>query len=618
MPPGLASNLKQLGLAALATGLGLAARLPLWPVLDARFPYLTFFPAVALAGYLGGVGAGLVATALGALTAGFFLLEPRFTLFAPVDAGSLVIFLLGGVLMSVLSGSLHRARRHARDSAVTAGQLCAQLDALFSNSPVGFAFFDAQRRAVRVNPVLAQLRGQAPAALEGKSIDAVLPPTTASAGDLLERVLASRQPILDHELTGKSARGEERAWLLGLCPLPPGEPPGLVGLILLDITERRRLEQELRQRVADLAENDRRKDVFLAMLSHELRNPLASVRSGIDSLAQGQPVGPAVVGLLQRQLGILTRLVDDLLDTARMSHGLIDLRRQPADLAGLVEGAVEMMQGLIDQRRHRLFFQRPPQPVGIDADCVRLTQVFANLLHNACRYTPPAGRIIVEVTREGEEGVVRISDTGIGIRPEMLGRIFELFQQGDQPPDVSPQGLGLGLTLVRRLVELHGGCVLATSPGANKGSVFEVRLPALPASRDLPRRTTAPALAGSTIRRVLIVDDNEDAGEALSLVLQVHGHETRTARDGTAALAEAASFRPEVVFLDIGLPGLDGYEVARRLRERFGAAVRLVALTGFGQDEDRRRGREAGFDEFLVKPAGPEELMQALVPAPAS
>jgi CheY-like chemotaxis protein len=302
------------------------------------------------------------------------------------------------------------------------------------------------------------------------------------------------------------------------------------------------------------------------------------------------------------------------------------------ELGGVIDTAVEMIRPVLDHAGHSLHVDQPDRPIMVVVDPVRLAQVLANLLHNAVRFTPHNGTIRLEVQIADEELVIRVSDSGIGIRPEMLGRIFELFQQADRPADQAPGGLGLGLTLVRRLAELHGGSVTASSPGRGKGSTFEVRLPlcqtqkaevgmeneekeaAETGSSSIAVRGSDFCLVNST-KRILVVDDNDDAGQSLALLLSSKGHEVRVVGDGPTALLEIGQWQPDVVFLDIGLPGMDGFEVAQRLRlEHAPGQLRLVALTGFGQDEDRQRGQEAGFDAFLIKPAEPEELMRAVHP----
>jgi signal transduction histidine kinase len=369
---------------------------------------------------------------------------------------------------------------------------------------------------------------------------------------------------------------------------------------LRDVTDRKRAEEALR-------EADRRKDEFLAMLAHELRNPLAPIKNAAQVF---RVLGPADTNLqyarevIDRQVGHLSRLVDDLLDVSRITRGKISLQKERLEVATVVARAVETSRPLIESRGHDLVVSLPGEPVSLLGDLTRLSQVVSNLLTNAAKYTPEGGRIWLTVAREADEVAVEVRDTGVGIPPDMLGRVFELFTQVDRSLDRSEGGLGIGLTLVRSLVELHGGTVEAQSDGPGRGSRFVVRLPALAdGDRKGVRPEDPPARAGSPARRILVVDDNGDAADSLALLLSIAGHATRTARDGPQALAAAEEFRPEVVILDLGLPGIDGYEMARRLRERYGPdAPLLVALTGYGQEEDRRRSHEAGFDHHVVKP----------------
>jgi CheY-like chemotaxis protein/anti-sigma regulatory factor (Ser/Thr protein kinase) len=305
-----------------------------------------------------------------------------------------------------------------------------------------------------------------------------------------------------------------------------------------------------------------------------------------------------------RQLG---QLVDGLIDAARVTRGRVELKREVVDLAALVRGCCGIAKAQFAARRHEWVADLPDQPLRVEGDPLRLEQVIANLLDNAAKYTEPGGRVEVSVRRDGREAVVEIRDTGIGISAVLLPRMFNLFEQADRPLDRGEGGLGIGLTLVRKLTELHGGTVTASSPGPGQGSSFTVRLPALvEATADPPAEPVAR-------RRVLVVDDNRDLAESLGMVLRLWGHDVKVVYDGPEALAAARDHRPDVVFLDIGLPGLDGYEVARRLRGRLGFRdTRVVAITGYSREEDRRKAREAGFDMHLTKPVDPEDLQKLL------
>jgi signal transduction histidine kinase/CheY-like chemotaxis protein len=378
-----------------------------------------------------------------------------------------------------------------------------------------------------------------------------------------------------------------------------------------DFIERCRTDEALR-------ESDRRKDEFLATLAHELRNPLAPVRNAIQILHLKGPATPELewaCDVIDRQMQQMTRLIDDLMDVSRITRGRLELRRDRVELARVLQGAVETSRPLIDGSGHELTVALPADPVYLNGDITRLAQVFSNLLNNAARYSQRGSRISLTVERQGSEVVVSVRDTGIGIPKEMLPRIFDLFTQVDRSLECTQGGLGVGLTLVKRLVEMHGGSVAAHSDGAGTGSAFVVRLPipvvepaleSQPAFGDKPR--AAPAR-----RRVLIVDDNNDAATSLAMMLSILGYETRTAGDGMAGLEAAAEFRPVVALLDIGLPKINGYDVARRIRQQpWGTDMALVAVTGWGQAEDKQRAIEAGFDHHLVKPVDPTPLTQLL------
>jgi PAS domain S-box-containing protein len=447
--------------------------------------------------------------------------------------------------------------------------------------------------------------------LYGRTDDEIFPPETAAkfkendqqarasgAGVQVIETLAHEDGVLHHSLVSK-------------FPIPgPDGTTALVGGMAIDITDRLRAEEALK-------EADRHKDEFLAMLAHELRNPLAPIRNALHVMKQ-PTTDPTINGqvrdMAERQVRHMARLLDDLLDVARISQGRIKLHQEPLDLSSLVSRTTEAVRSLIDDRHHELTVSLASGPLWVEGDATRLEQVLTNLLTNACKYTDPGGRLWVGAMRENDEIVLRVCDTGIGITAEMLPRVFDLFVQVERRLDRSQGGVGIGLTLVKRLVEMHGGTVRAISPGLGKGSEFVVHLPALArarASEEARPKGDTPVTTPS--RRILIVDDNPDAADTLALLLRLGGQEVEVAYDGPTGLARAREFQPAVILLDIGMPGMDGYEVARRLRREpaLGATV-LVALTGWGQEEDRRRGREAGFDHHLVKPVEPRTLQNLL------
>ena len=360
---------------------------------------------------------------------------------------------------------------------------------------------------------------------------------------------------------------------------------------------------------AVLHEEHRRKDDFLAMLAHELRNPLTPLVTTIELIRRaGGRADERHLSIMARQARQLSRLVEDLLDVSRVSRGRIELRRHRIRLDDVVNDAIEASRSLMEGRRHQLLVTMPREPIYVDADNVRLAQVFANLLHNAGKYTDPGGVIRVEVAREADTAVVSVTDNGVGIDPATLASVFDLFVQARTTLARADGGLGIGLTLVRALIELHGGEVRAESRGIGQGSTFTVRLPVSTAKAPSQAPVRRVSADGEVSLRILVVDDNEDAANSLGDILRIMGHHAEVAFGAAAALQVAADVDPDLVFLDIGLPEMDGYEVARRLRRSLRRDVRLVALTGYGTEEDKRRSREAGFDEHVTKPLLPEAI----------
>jgi signal transduction histidine kinase len=410
--------------------------------------------------------------------------------------------------------------------------------------------------------------------------------------------------------SGEATRAEARAAGADDCLVRPFHSGELLARIEVRLELARVHREAVRRETAlvrELAEADRRTEEFLVVLAHQLRDPLGPLRNAgqIVRLVPTRDANLRTAGeVIDRQVQYLARMVDDLLDVSRVTRGKVTLKTEPIDLAAVLTRAVETNWRLIEARRHQLRLELPPAPVRVLADPARLAQVFTALLDNAAKYTEEGGLIVVTAAREGAGAVVRVRDTGAGIPADMLSQVFELFTQAER----SRGGLGIGLPLARGLVRLHGGTVVADSQGPGKGSTFTVRLPGL--------REEAAGGCGDfefptarAAHRILVVDDKKDAADSLAVLLRLTGHEVHTAYDGPTALEEARAFRPELMILDIGLPGLDGYEVARRVRQTPGLErVRLAALTGYGRPEDVARGRAAGFDHHLVKPADPQAL----------
>jgi len=376
--------------------------------------------------------------------------------------------------------------------------------------------------------------------------------------------------------------------------------------------QRRHAEAELRHKMEQLADADRRKDEFLAMLGHELRNPLAPVTTALQlmRLHSDEPLRVARAReTIERQVDHMTRLIDDLLDVSRITRGKIELRREAVVLSTLVARAVEEARPVIDERGHRLTLDLPDEPVTLNADPARLEQVLANLLNNAAKYTDVGGRIWLRAFVHEGDLVLSVKDNGAGLTPAMREHVFELFVQGPEVRAYARGGLGIGLTLVRRLVEMHDGTVEVRSDGPGQGSEFIIHLPMRPVSQVAPNGQPSDAgLAALPKRRILVVDDNVDAADALAELLRDYGHEVHAAHDGPSAIEQAALHQPDIVLLDIGMPGFDGYEVARRMRTQLGLKATLVALTGYGEARHRRLSREAGFDQHVTKPVDIRKL----------
>jgi PAS domain S-box-containing protein len=491
---------------------------------------------------------------------------------------------------------------------------------LFVDSVTDYAVLaiDLEGRVARSNVGAERLLGYSKDDLVGRSFSCIFTPDDAERG-------VPEQELRKAAETGRASDDRWHARKDGTYFFANGVTTTLrddLGVlrgfakVMRDRTDRKRLEEELRSRSEALAGADREKDEFLSVLAHELRNPLAPVVYALrllDDKPLDDPDRWYIRRIVDRQMRRLARLIDDLLDVSRIRTGKVELRKSRVDLNTIAHHAVDGIRPLCEDRGHTLSVSLPPEPIWVDADSNRIEQVLANLLSNAVKFTENGGHLSLAAERRAQEVVVRVRDDGVGIPADLLPRIFDLFMQGDRSLDRSRDGLGIGLTLSKRLLELHGGTLEAFSEGIGQGSEFVVRLPLLPSfaapDEEPVHRDEPPARP----LRVLVVDDSEDTTELLGALLEMAGHSIQVAHTGPAAVDAAAVFRPDAVILDIGLPGLDGYQVAGRLRESaLGKDVMLIAATGYGQEEDRRRSREAGFDRHLVKPIDPAELQRLL------
>jgi PAS domain S-box-containing protein len=488
----------------------------------------------------------------------------------------------------------------------------------------GMIMVDPLGRIVSWNSAAERLTGFAEPEAVGRHFRLLFTPEDSADGvPESELAIAARDGRADDE-RWHARRDGTRFWASGVVTPLYDDDGRLRGFakVLRDITERRRMEEELRRRADELLEADRQKNNFLAMLAHELRNPLSPVLNALE-LMKLPDIPPERLAqaraMVEEQVRHMAALVDDLLDVSRITRGKIALKRQRLDLNELLRGAVEAARPLMESHQVELEVLPASEPLPVEADPTRMVQVLANLLNNGAKYTPAGGRVAISARREGEQVEVRVRDNGVGIDARTLPRVFDLFAQADRTLDRTQGGLGIGLTLVRNLVELHGGTVSAHSDGLGRGSEFVVRLPAArqaPGPDGVAARPEPPQQASSPSARklrVLVVDDNRQSAESLAVLIRHWGHHPCLAFDGDEALEAADRHLPELILLDIGLPKLDGYQVAARLRERPEAAdLVIVAMTGYGQDDDRRRALDAGFDIHLVKPVEPKFLRNLL------
>jgi PAS domain S-box-containing protein len=590
------------GLALAVTAAAVGLNLLIQPLTGTRYPFLPFFAVVLVAALYGGLPGGISAVVLSTLAVDFFWMAPfwQLTVWTLSDQVSLAMFAVIGTAIVILAA---RWRVAAEETSQTRLQLQTITDVMAS----GVARFSRDLRFLWASKRYLEFLGRSADEVVGRTMPEVLGPESFEVlRPYVARVLAGEAVTFEQAV---ALPNRECGWILtAYTPQTnrDGEVDSWVGVIT-DITHRKLLEQMLCQA-------DQRKDEFLATLAHELRNPLAPIRYCAQLLQRdsGAPVLQRARETIERQVSHMTRLLDDLLDVSRITRNVIQLKLELMDLRPALEHAVEIARPAIDGAHHRLTISVPAEPLWVRADRARITQILGNLLQNAAQYTEPGGHIDVHLDAERDHAVVRVRDTGIGIPPEQRQKIFELFAQLHPRGSGRYGGLGIGLAVVKRLVELHNGTIAVESAGLGKGSEFSVRLPLATAPESAQRTAKVTRLHGGA-RRVLLVDDNADAVDSLAVLLRHRGYLAHTATDGAGALTLAETIRPDVIVLDLGMPQVNGYDVARTVRRRPGGAdILLIAATGWGSKEDRRQTREAGFDAHLTKPLNPDELIRLI------
>jgi len=614
-----------------ATAIALALRAAATPLWGVALPFIFFYPAIMLSAWLGGFGPGVVTTFLCAAAAVSPSLSPGSGLRADnlADATALLVFMGNGLLISGLTGALRLARARlaaqvrgleADTEALEHGEMAqARLAAIVQSSDDAIVSKTLDGEIMSWNAAATRMFGYAPEEVIGRSITIIIPKDRLN--EEAHTLASIRQgKAIEHFRTVR-LRKDQTPILISLTVSPIRNAAGqIIGAskIARDITAQVEGEGDreillARERAArrEAESANRAKDEFLAMLGHELRNPLGAISNAAHVLERlGQPgdATAAIRGIIGRQTAHLARLTDDLLDIGRVMVGKVVLDMKPVDLREVAERAIGGLREGGRIERHTVSFDGAP--AWVDADTTRIEQIVTNLVTNALKYTPPGGSIKVRVTRKGRDAALSVEDDGLGIAPELLPRIFDLFVQGQPPADRAQGGLGIGLALVKRLTELHGGSVEAHSEGQGKGTTVTATFPVVATPGREAEEREAPAEAA---RRILIVEDNDDAREMLRTLLELRRHTVREAIDGPSGIQAALQFQPDIALIDVGLPGLDGYEVARRLRASEGAKrMRLIALTGYGLPADALRAREAGFDAHFVKPVHPDQLAEIL------
>jgi PAS domain S-box-containing protein len=605
-----------------ATALAVLLRWLLDPLMGDTLPLVTLFGAIAVTVWFGGYRPALLAAAIGYVACAYLFVEPRGSLglgevrnlvgFLAYVATSGIIIGFGEAMRESRRRFEELVRRHVPSSA--AARFLASIvestgDAIVSKSLAG--------TIQSWNAAAHRLFGYTAEQAVGNHISLIIPPDRAEEEEgIISRIRAGNR-VDPFETVRLRSDGQPIHVSLTISPIQD-EAGRVIGasMIARDITDQKQTEERIHTLLAELSNADRRKDEFLAMLAHELRGPLAPISNMLEIMkrADNDPAQlQQVRRTMERQLPQLVRLVDDLFDVSRITRNKIELRKEPTELASIINHSVEICRPLAEFANHQMAVRLPCEPIYLYADPVRLAQVFSNILNNACKYTERGGRISLIAERQGSDAVVSVTDTGVGIPASQLDRIFEIFTQIDRTLERAQGGLGIGLMLVKRLVELHGGTVTARSEGLGRGTEFVVRLPVIV---DMPEALLSEPTAEPTCtssHRVLVVDDNEDAASSLATLLKMTGNEIEIAHDGLEAVQAAETFRPDLILLDIGLPKLNGFDVCQRIREQpCGKEMVIVALTGWGQEDDRRRSKEAGFDHHMVKPLDYAALMKLL------
>lgn len=593
--------------AALAAG---ALRRWFDPVWGSSLPFVFFFPAIVLVAWFGGFWPGLLATTVTAALAWIFWLAPEVATMGLASASlGLGAYVGSGVAVSLVCEALLAARARAVAEAEAARNATERLRVAQSFADAGLWDWNLTTGEVYTSPEFNALFGF-PASAKVSREDMLALVAPEDRPDLEGQIDAIVAGTSDRVDTVFRVHGDERdrfVRAVGRCTRDGAQPNRLAG-ITIDVTETVRAREALTSSEERLRESSLAKDRLIAMLSHELRNPIHAIASAValQERAQDQAAVTRAREIVARQVRHLERILADMLDVTRVVSGKLALRKEPIDFGALARRSLDALQVAGRTRDHEV--RSTFEDVWVEGDPTRLDQVVTNLVTNATKYTPPGKPIEVEVRHEGREAVLRVRDQGAGMSPELREHVFEPFVQGEQTLDRSQGGLGVGLALVERIVELHGGTVEAESAGPGLGSTFVVRIPA----REAVVTTSIPPPPGKKRkRRVLVVEDHDDSREMLKTLLEAEGHVVREAADGRAAVDEALRWSPDVVLLDVGLPIFDGFEAARRIRAG-GGTMRLVALTGYGQPDDVARSRASGFDEHLVKPVDAKRVSDAV------